>query len=347
MGSNKKRKGGKCDEKAWILYHKLRYNIFIMKSVRKQRVVIALGGNAIQNKGEKGTFEEQLNNVASTMGHVAKYVKSDNPQLVITHGNGPQVGNLMIQQSAAKNLLPEMPMYLCGAMTQGQIGYLIQQSLRNLFQRESIAREIATIITQVVVDKKSPGFKNPTKPVGPYYNEAEAKKIAKATGYTFKEDAGRGWRRVVPSPQPLKIIEIGTIKTLLETGTIVVASGGGGIPIVEESRQLSGIDAVIDKDRAAALLGDLINADILIILTAVEKVYLNYGKPNQKPIDAMDIRQAKDYFREGHFAEGSMKPKIEAVISFIEKNKKRNAIITHANTLTQALSGKNGTHIYY
>lgn len=311
----------------------------------KKRVVIALGGNAIQDKGEKGTFEDQLANVNKTMADIVPLILNKDYQVIITHGNGPQVGTIMTQMAAAKEIAPEMPMHMCGAMSQGQIGYLIQQSLANLLKNKNIRRPVVTLVTQVVVDEESPDFKNPSKPVGSYHTEEEARQIMAKTGFVFKEDAGRGWRRVVPSPQPLKVAEIEAIEGLVEKGVIVVASGGGGIPVVEKSQQLTGVDAVIDKDRAAALLGILLKAQVLIILTAVEKVSLNYGKPNEKKLDKLNLKQAKQYMKEGHFAEGSMKPKIEAVISFIEKDPARRVIITHAHTLSQALAGKNGTHI--
>lgn len=315
--------------------------------MKKKLLVIALGGNAIQNKGEKGTFEEQLSNVTKTMEHIAELVVGGKHQVTITHGNGPQVGIIMIQNAAAAKLTPEMPMHMCGAMSQGQIGYLIGQSLSNILHRKKIKKTVATVVTQTVVDKNSPGFKNPTKPVGPYYSEAEAKQKMKETGFVFKEDSGRGWRRVVPSPQPLKIVEIESIRDMVKKDVIVVSVGGGGIPVIENKGQLYGVDAVIDKDRGAALLGENLKADVLIILTAVEKVYLNFGKLNQKALDKISLKEAKKYLQEGHFAEGSMKPKIEAIIDFIEGNHKRKALITHANTLKEALAGKNGTLINY
>ncbi|HUW21879.1 MAG TPA: carbamate kinase [Candidatus Bathyarchaeia archaeon] len=315
--------------------------------MKKKLLVIALGGNAIQNKEERGTFEEQLSNVTKTMEHIAELVDNNKYQVTITHGNGPQVGIIMIQNAAAAKLTPEMPMYMCGAMSQGQIGYLIGQSLTNIFKRKKINKTVATIITQTVVDKNSPGFKNPTKPVGPYYSKKEAEQKMKETGFVFKEDAGRGWRRVVPSPQPLRIVEIESIRDMVKKGIVVVSVGGGGIPVVENKDKLYGVDAVIDKDRGAALLGENLKADMLIILTAVEKVCLNFGKPNQKAIDKLNLKEVKKYLQEGHFAEGSMKPKIEAIIAFIEGDHKRQALVTHANTLKEALVGKNGTLINY
>lgn len=313
--------------------------------MKKIRTVIALGGNAIQNKGEKGTFEEQFRNVEKTMAAVALLIKNPKYEVVVTHGNGPQVGNIMIQQDMAKDTLPEMPMHMCGAMSQGQIGYLIQQSLYKLLKKAGVYKQVATIVTQTVVDEKSEGFRNPSKPVGPYYDKATAAALAKKTGYTFKEDAGRGWRRVVPSPMPKGFVEMETIKTLVEEGEIVVASGGGGIPVVQKAGALLGVDAVIDKDRAAALMASELNANILIILTAVEKVCLNYGEPNEKQLNGMTVREASKYLKEGQFAPGSMGPKIEAAISFVSGGKQRKCIITHAHTLSEALANKNGTVI--
>jgi len=315
--------------------------------MKKKLLIIALGGNAIQNKGEKGTFEEQLSNVSKTMEHIAELIEGSKYQVTITHGNGPQVGTIMIQNAAASKIASEMPMHMCGAMSQGQIGYLIGQSLTNILKQKNVNKTVATVVTQTVVDKNSPGFKNPTKPVGPYYTEAEAKKKINETGFVFKEDAGRGWRRVVPSPQPIRIVEIESIADMVKKGIVVVSVGGGGIPVIERKGKLYGVDAVIDKDKGAALLGENLKADILIILTAVEKVCLNYDKPNQVALDTLSLKDAKKYLKEGHFAEGSMKPKIEAIISFLEGDHKRQALITHANTLKQALAGKNGTLIKY
>lgn len=306
--------------------------------MKKQRIIIALGGNALSN-GKKETFEEQYKNIKKTMVCIADILKSGKYEVVITHGNGPQIGNLMAHTG--------MPIHLCGAMSQSEIGYLIQQSLNNILGRNGINKEVATIVTQIAVDKNSSSFKNPTKPVGNFYTEKEAGTISKETGYIFKEDSGRGWRRVVPSPEPYKIIEIESIKNMLDSGTIVICGGGGGIPVIEEKSGLMGIDAVIDKDKTAALLGENLDADMLIILTTVPKVYLNYQKPGQVELDVLDKKTTKKYLKAGHFAEGSMKPKIEAALSFIGKNKNRKVIITNAGALKDALSSKNGTLIVY
>lgn len=313
--------------------------------MKKTKIVVALGGNAIQNKGEKGTFEEQYRNVEKTMGAVVELMRNPSFEIVITHGNGPQVGNIMLQQQAARQILPEMPMHMCGAMSQGQIGYLIQQSLYHLMRKKRIQKHITTIVTQTVVDEKSDAFKKPSKPVGPYYSKKEADDIGQRTGYVFREDAGRGYRRVVPSPLPKELIEIDSIRALVDRGDTVIASGGGGIPVVRKGRALVGVDAVIDKDRAAALMADELMADLLIILTAVEKVCLNYGKPDEQKLATMTTREASEYLKQGHFAPGSMGPKIEAAIAFVRGDKRRKCIITHAHTMQQALDGRNGTVI--
>lgn len=298
------------------------------------KVVIALGGNAILNKGEKGTYEEQMKNASDTMAVVLDAVKNKNYEVIITHGNGPQVGNIMLQ-------MPKVPMFVCNAMSQGQLGYLIQQSLKNLRQ------EATTMVTQVIVDQNDPAFQNPTKPVGLFYSKEEADKIASDTGFVFQEDAGRGYRRVVPSPEPLGIAEIEAIKELTSRKAIAIVAGGGGIPVVYENNVYRGIDAVIDKDKTSALLADALETDLLIILTTVEKVSLNFGTEKETKIDKMSLVDAQKYLKEGHFAEGSMKPKIEAAIKFIEKNPKRRALITHQSVLKEALEEKNGTWINY
>lgn len=311
----------------------------------KKRIVIALGGNAILNKGDDGTFQTQYKNVFDTMVNITELIKDESYEVVITHGNGPQVGSILIQNAAGKEQVPEMPMYVCGAMTQGQIGLLIQQSLNNIFRKENLNKSVVTVVTQVEVSPSDPSFQNPAKPVGPFYTEEEALQIGKSTRFVMKEDAGRGWRRVVPSPQPINIVELEAIKDLLEKENIVIASGGGGIPVIMKNGGLQGVDAVIDKDKSAALMGDELNADILIILTAVEKAALDFGKENQTEIDTMTVSEAKKYLEEGHFAPGSMKPKVEAIIDFIEKKPERKALITCADKLPEAMEEKSGTWI--
>jgi len=313
----------------------------------KKRIVIALGGNAILNKGEEGTIDVQYTNVYNTMVNVAKLVETGKYEVVITHGNGPQVGAILLQGDAGKDQVPAMPMYVCGAMTQGQIGMLIQQSLTNIFKENNIDISATTIITQVEVSADDPSFKNPSKPVGPFYTKEQSEIVQKETGYTIKEDSGRGYRRVVPSPLPKNIIELKVIKDLINSNNLVIASGGGGIPVIMKDNKLSGIDAVIDKDRSAALMGDLLDADMLIILTAVPQVAINFGKENEKWLDNMTITEAKSYSEAGHFAPGSMKPKVEACIDFVENSTdtSRQSIITDATHLLNAINGDGGTHI--
>ncbi|GAB6189336.1 carbamate kinase [Marinitoga arctica] len=310
----------------------------------KKLAVVAIGGNAMNRPGEKPTAENMFKNIRVTASYLADMIEMDY-DIIITHGNGPQVGNLLLQQDIAKDTIPPFPMDVLGAMTQGYLGYMIVQELKNILNERNIKKDIATVVTQIVVDKNDPGFKNPTKPVGPFYSEEEAKKMMEEKGWIFKEDAGRGWRRVVPSPIPLDAIEKNTIKDLVENDVIVVAGGGGGIPvIINENGEIKGVEAVIDKDRASALLAKELNADEFIILTAVEKVYLNFNKPNQKALDTITIEEAEKYIEEGHFAKGSMLPKIEACISFV-KNSGKPALITDMEKLKEALEGKTGTKI--
>ncbi len=304
-------------------------------------IVVALGGNAILQKGEKGTFEEQYGNVRKTCKHIVKLIEQGY-NVVITHGNGPQVGAILLQNEAGKDLVPPMPLDVCGAESQGFIGYMIQQNLDNLLKGK---KPVATVVTQVVVDINDPAFNEPSKPVGPFYDEKQAKKLADEKGWVVKEDAGRGWRRVVPSPDPKRIVEASSINALIKAGIVVIASGGGGIPVVEKpDGSLSGVEAVIDKDLAGERLAKEVKADILMILTSVDQVYLNYGKPEQKGISKMTIGEAKKYYEEGHFAKGSMGPKIKAAIRFIENGGKK-AIITSPELATDALAGKAGTII--
>ncbi|MDK2900971.1 MAG: carbamate kinase [Thermosipho sp. (in: thermotogales)] len=310
----------------------------------KKLAVVAIGGNAINRPGEKPTAENMFKNIKVTASYLADMIELGY-RIIITHGNGPQVGNLLVQQDIAKDTIPPFPMDVLGAMTQGYLGYMISQELKNVLNERKIDKEIATVVTQIVVNKDDPGFKNPTKPVGPFYSEEEAKKIMEEKGWIFKEDAGRGWRRVVPSPIPLDVIEKRTIKDLVENDVIVVAGGGGGIPvIIDEKGEIKGVEAVIDKDRASALIAKELDADEFIILTAVEKVYLNFNKPDQKPLDTITVKEAEKYMNEGHFTKGSMLPKIEACISFVTSTN-RPALITDMEKLKDALEGKTGTRI--
>jgi len=308
----------------------------------KNLAVVAIGGNAVNRPGEKPTAENMLSAIAEAMGYLVDML--DEYDIVITHGNGPQVGNILIQQEMAKEVIPPFPIDVNDAQTQGSLGYMIVQALRNRLAERGLNREVAALITQIVVDKNDEAFKKPSKPVGPFYTEEEARKLMTEKGWIMKEDAGRGWRRVVPSPKPLDIVEKEIIQMLLKNDVIVVAAGGGGIPVVRENGKLKGIEAVIDKDRASALLAIEINADELIILTGVEKVALNYGKPNQTFVDTLIVDDAMKYLKEGHFPAGSMGPKIEAAIDFVSATNKT-CLITDMRKLKEALSGKTGTRI--
>jgi carbamate kinase len=301
----------------------------------KKLAVVALGGNALLQSDQKGTIEEQEANAYATAECLVKLLKRDY-NIVITHGNGPQVGNIMLANSAGKKLfgLPEMPLDICVAYSQGFIGYIIEQQLKNVLEAHDMDRDIITIATQVLVNKDDKAFQTPTKPVGPYYSKEEADAISAETGAIFSEDArGRGWRKVVASPRPLVIINKKTIEKIAREGHIVIAVGGGGIPVFYvEPNKLQGIDAVIDKDLASSLLASQINADKFFILTDIPKVCINYNTPEEKAIDKMTISEAKKYMKEGQFPDGSMGPKIKAAIHFVEHSGK-DTIITKTTLL--------------
>ena len=306
------------------------------------KVVIALGGNALQSKDGPATAEAQLEVVKQTCDYIAEIVMR-NYEIAIVHGNGPQVGRILLASETAKDITPVMPFDVCGAMSQSYIGYHIQQSLnRSLAKRGRGDIPIVTLVTQVVVDKDDPGFKNPTKPIGAFYTKEEADKLAAEKGYTMKEDAGRGWRRVVASPKPLEIVEIDSTRRLWKS-TIVVTCGGGGIPVIRTEKGYEGVPAVIDKDFAAELLAEETDCDILMILTEVEKVAVNFGKPEQKNLDTVTVAEAEQYIKEGHFAPGSMLPKVEAALTFVKKYPERRAIISALDKAVDALEGKTGT----
>lgn len=311
----------------------------------KGKIVIALGGNALQAFDSPPTAEAQLEVVRKTCDYIGRIVANDY-EIALVHGNGPQVGRILLASETAKDVTPVMPFDVCGAMSQGYIGYHIQQSMHEALIR--IKKEhipVVTIVTQMVVDKDDPAFKNPTKPIGPFYTEAEAKAISAERHYVMKEDAGRGWRRVVASPIPTRIVEIDSIKRLWDS-TIVVFAGGGGIPVVQrEDGSYEGVAAVIDKDYAAELLAEQVGVDTLLILTEVEKVAINFNKPNQKDLDSMTVAEAERYIAEGHFAPGSMLPKVQAAVKFAKSGEGRKAIITSLFKAVDALEGKTGTHI--
>jgi len=311
-----------------------------------KKIVIALGGNAIKQWDQKGYAEEQFENVKRSCSHIVKIVKRGF-RIVITHGNGPQVGNLLIQQEEGSRIVPPQPIDVCGAMTQGQVGYMIQQALLNELKDVRLDRSVVTLITQVMVDREDPGFQNPTKPVGPFYTRGQKEEYEKLSSHVFKKVKMRDghYRRVVPSPDPLRVLEAETIKGLLDSGVIVVASGGGGIPVILDNQgRLSGVEAVIDKDLAGEKLAESVGADLFMILTDVEKVFLHFGSKRQRALRTIHLEKARQYVKEGHFAAGSMGPKVEACIRFIEYGGEK-AIITSLDHAENALLGREGTQI--
>jgi carbamate kinase len=312
---------------------------------KKKTAVVALGGNAITKKGEEDTVARQFANTRESLEGIVLLIK-DGYNLAITHGNGPQVGNAILRVELARGRAPILPLGVCVADTEGGMGYMIEQSLENRLKKEKIKRDVATIVTQVIVDKDDPSISHPTKFIGQFYTKEEAKRLAKENGWVVKEDRGKMWRRVVPSPIPLEIVEKKTIKTLVQNGVIVIAAGGGGIPVyVENDGKFEGVDAVIDKDRASAILARDIGAELLLILTEVEKVALNFGTLLQIDLNKLTVEEAKKYLREGHFPPGSMGPKIEAAIQFLESGGKE-VIITSIPKAYDSVKKKNaGTRI--
>lgn len=307
-----------------------------------EKIVIALGGNALQSGKGEATAEAQLEVVKKTCEYIAD-ISCKGYEVGIVHGNGPQVGRILLASETAKEVTPAMPFDVCGAMSQGYIGYHIQQALRFALAQRNHPVPVSTLETQVVVDGDDPGFKNPTKPIGPFYSEEEAKALEREKGYSIKEDAGRGWRRVVASPIPKKIVEIDAIRRLWPT-TITVSVGGGGIPVIEKADgSLEGVAAVIDKDFGAELLAEEVDADTLMILTEVEKVAINFNKPNQENLGELTMADAEKYIEEGQFAPGSMLPKVQAAMKFIRSNPSKKAIITSLDKAVEALEGKTGT----
>lgn len=296
-------------------------------------VVVALGGNAIM-RGNKDTIEKQFGNVRKTAKEILFLAKRHHT--VITHGNGPQVGNILIQIESAIGKAYPVPLSVAVAESQGQLGYMIEQAIVN----ESGKTDVASILTQVVVDRNDPAFRNPSKPIGPFYTKDQAEHL-RLSGMQIKEDSGRGWRRVVPSPHPISIVEANTIKKMLKQGIIVIAAGGGGIPVYKKGKNLVGVDAVIDKDLASACLAKSIGADLLVILTGVDNVYLSYGTPEQTPLRKLTLKEAKKYA--GHFAEGSMGPKVAAAVEFVKHGDR--ALITSPSALRAAMNERAGTWI--
>ena len=307
------------------------------------KVVVALGGNALEDKSLPPTAESQLKVVRRTAEQLA-LLSCAGYELAVVHGNGPQVGRILLASEAAAETTPPMPFDVCGAMSQGYIGYHLQQALMAELHRRGRFLPVVTVITQMIVDENDPAFQSPSKPIGPFYSEAEAKRLAEEKGYAVKEDAGRGWRRVVASPKPKRIVEIGTIRTLWDT-TITIACGGGGIPVLERNGTLEGVAAVIDKDHAAARLGEEMGADVLMILTEVPAVSINWGRPDQTELGNVTAGILEQYARQGHFAPGSMLPKVEAAIGFVRSAPGRRAIITSLDRGADALAGHCGTQI--
>lgn len=310
----------------------------------KRLAVISVGGNSLIRDGQVGTLPEQFENARGMSKEIAKVIAGGR-KVVITHGNGPQAGNLLLRSDLAKRHggMPAIPLDICDADTQGAIGYMLQQGLRNELDKLGIETPVVSVVTQVLVDQNDPAFHNPTKPIGPFFNKEKAEHYRSQEGWDIVEDSKRGYRRVVPSPKPIQIIELDSIKALLELGSIVIAAGGGGIPVVRDDKgSLRGVEAVVDKDFSSSLLASALQAYSLLISTSVEKVALNYKKPNQKDLDHVSLNEARIYLEEGHFAPGSMKPKVEAIIEYLEKGGEE-AIITSPSALIRSLAHQAGT----
>lgn len=312
--------------------------------MKRKIALIAFGGNAILPKTQRGLQTEQMNNskkAASLMIHIIK----KGYDLIIVHGNGPQVGNLLIQMEEASNKIPPFSLEVCDAMTEGSMGFMIEKALINELRKNSLDKEVATLITQVIVDRDDPAFENPSKPIGPFYTKYRARMLIKEKKWKMIEDSGRGYRKIVPSPRPIDIVPKRIIRDLIHSGKIVITSGGGGIPVIINTRGFfEGVEAVIDKDYAASLIAREAKAELFIILTDVERVYLNYGSPDEKPIPVMTVDQAKKYLSQGQFPAGSMGPKIRAAIEYIESGGKE-MLITSANQLKASLINRSGTKI--
>ena len=310
------------------------------------KIVIALGGNALQSGNGPATAEAQLEVVRKTCEHIAQ-ISDMGYELSIVHGNGPQVGRILLASETAREVTPAMPFDVCGAMSQGYIGYHLQQGLKHALNLRNRDIPVVTVATQVIVEENDPAFDDPTKPIGPFYTESEARDIVKEKGYIMKEDSGRGWRRVVASPVPRRIVEIDAVRHLWDS-SIVITCGGGGIPVVEKpDGTIEGTEAVIDKDFAAELLAEQVDADVLMILTEVERVSLNFNTPEQRDLSALNLADAARYCEEGHFAAGSMLPKVQAAMKFVRANPSKHAVITSLDKAIEALNGESGTVITY
>ena len=313
--------------------------------MENKKVVIALGGNALEEKGKPSTAENQLSVVKKTEEKLAK-ISAAGYEIAIVHGNGPQVGRILLASETAHNVTPRMPFDVCGAMSQGYIGYHIQQAMKAALNREGRGDiPVVSLVTQVVVDEKDNAFENPTKPIGIFYTKEEAEKLERENGYVMKEDAGRGYRRVVPSPKPKEIVEFETLKRLWDS-TIVILCGGGGVPVVKQpDGNLEGVAAVIDKDLAAGLVAQSIGADVLMILTEVEKVSIHFRQPDQQDLPEMTVAEAEKYMDDEEFAPGSMLPKVQAAVEFVKSKEGRTAVITSLDQALEALEGKAGTKV--
>jgi carbamate kinase len=312
--------------------------------IKKGLAVVAVGGNALIKDKDHQTVQDQYDCSVETMGHITSMIEMG-WDVVVTHGNGPQVGFILRRSELSSHELHEVPLDYCGADTQGSIGYMFQQSLQNHFLARKMKRSAVTIVTQTIVNRDDPAFQNPSKPIGSFMSEDLAKVKMQQEKWTMVEDAGRGWRRVVLSPIPQRIVEADAIQSLIKAGFVVVAVGGGGIPVMETpSGELVGVEAVIDKDFGSSILASMINADLFLISTAVEKVAINFNKPDQKWLDEMTVAQARQYIEEGHFAKGSMLPKIQAILKYMDKGGKK-ALITDPEHILPALEGKTGTWI--
>jgi len=316
-----------------------------MKKDRK-RIVIALGGNAIKLPRQRGTYEEQLASIRGASHHILEFIRQGF-DVVITHGNGPQVGNLLVQQEAGVSQVPAQPMHICNAMTQGQLGYILQQTLMNELKSYNLNFNVVTMITQVLVDRNDPDFHHPSKPVGPFYDLATKEKLESEKGWRMKKVLSRGdtpFRRVVPSPDPIRILEVHALKKVVEAGMIVIASGGGGVPVIlNEKGEFEGLEGVVDKDLAGEKLAEAVAADYFMVLTDVPKVKLGFGTPGEREVDRINVEEARKYLKDGHFLAGSMAPKVLSCIRFIEYGGEE-AIITSLDRAWTAVQNQEGTH---
>ncbi|CQR46307.1 Carbamate kinase 1 [Paraliobacillus sp. PM-2] len=311
--------------------------------MNKKRILIALGGNAILQSKQEATYEVQRNNIQQSCEIIADLIEQGH-EIVVTHGNGPQVGNILRQQEEAKDVVPPFPLDVCNAESQGFIGYMLEQALRNEMIKRGINKDVTTVLTESEVSSNDSAFSNPEKPIGVFYSEVEAKQLSQDKGWVMKEDSNRGYRRVVPSPKPMKIIGSQLIQELVNNEKIVIAAGGGGIPVVkQEDGTYKGIEAVIDKDRSGSQLAKEVNADVFMIVTDVDHVFVHYGTPKQKALSDVSVEEIKQYIADGEFSAGSMGPKVEAALSFAENN--GHSIICSLNKAHQAINGSTGTHM--